>query len=411
MRPHHLILGALGLERAGFYSFLALYTLYRQAIGDTVEQASMAVGVAVAAVYGSTFLGGWTGRRWGFKAAGGAGLIGLVIAYALLAAGVPDLLAMVALALSIGMFKPTPVVMIGKLTSGMSLEEQDAAMTRLYVAVNIGGCCGPLLAGAVVGNWGLAFAMSSAMCAASAVLWSMARDEPPIDEIVARTTIGSVRIVAEADVRVRSRSFRVILGMCAVALIFYAGYNAFFGSVTHWIKDGVNRTAWGVEVPVPWFNAENGAIIVALGLIWPKLMSGWKISSRFLVAMVLSAISFGVLIYWSGRHVAPAWVAVMVVAIQTVAEIALSPLGLSRVQSLAPSGSAGMMTACWYLSTSMGGALSGVMSFSALTALLVVGAVMTVMMRYLGILDYDPRTETDMSMDGARTLARSPGKT
>jgi dipeptide/tripeptide permease len=140
-------------------------------------------------------------------------------------------------------------------------------------------------------------------------------------------------------------------------------------------------------------------------------MAGWKISTRFTLAIATSLLSFCILIAWSGHQIAPTWVAISVVALQTLAEIALSPLGLSRIQSLSPAGMTGVMTAMWYLSTSAGGALSGALSFAGLACLLALGLAMTLMMRWFGVLDYDPTTETEISDAGNKTLARSPGDT
>lgn len=410
MQSFYLILGALALERSGFYSFLALYALYRQAMGDTVEAASAAVGWVMASVYGLTFLGGLAGRRWGFKAAGAVGLAGLVVAYGLLARQIEPILSIGVLAVAIGLFKPTPVVMIGQITADLSQKERDIAMIRLYVAVNVGGFLGPFVAGMLVGSWSLAFGLSAAMSAASLVLWLFVKSRVSVDELIAKATTSSFK-----DAKIASptdwRAMAVIGCMCVAAVTFYAGYNAFFGSVEHWIKDGVNRTVGGKEIPVPWFNAENGALIVIQGLLWPSLMAGWKISTRFVLAIATSLLSFCLLIAWNGHHIAPAWVAFFVVALQTAAEIALSPLGLSRIQSLSPLGMTGIMTAMWYLSTSAGGALSGVLSFVGLACLLVFGLVMTLTMRWFGVLDYDPTTDTEMSDAGKSTLARSPGET
>ena len=410
MQSFYLILGALALERSGFYSFLALYALYRQAMGDTVEAAAAAVGWVMAAVYGLTFLGGLAGRRWGFKVTGAVGLAGLVVAYGLLARQVEPILSIGVLAVAIGLFKPMPVVMIGQITADLSQKERDIAMIRLYVAVNVGGFSGPFVAGMLVGSWSLAFGLSAAMSAASLVLWLFVKNRVSVDELIAKATTSSFK-----DAKIASttdwRAMAVIGCMCVVAVTFYAGYNAFFGSVEHWIKDGVDRTVRGKEIPVPWFNAENGALIVIQGLLWPSLMAGWRISTRFILAIAISLLSFCLLIAWSGHHVAPAWVAFFVVALQTVAEIALSPLGLSRIQSLSPLGMTGIMTATWYLSTSAGGALSGALSFVGLACLLVFGLAMTLAMRWFGVLDYDPTTGTEMSDAGKSTLARSPGET
>jgi proton-dependent oligopeptide transporter, POT family len=137
----------------------------------------------------------------------------------------------------------------------------------------------------------------------------------------------------------------------------------------------VDRDLGGWEFPVGWFQSVNPAAIVLLApgvaLAW-----GWmsrkniepSIPRKFGLGLLGNALAFLVLMYALKNLVVdgqiPFWPLVLVYVLQTVAELCLSPIGLSMVTKLAPSKVVGLAMGGWFLSTAIGNNLSGIFAGS-----------------------------------------------
>ncbi len=384
----HPLLGAIVLERWAFYGFLAIYALYRLAHGNDSTAAAKAVADVLALVYGSTFLGGLLGQRLGFRwtALAGTGLLG--VAYVALAVGCPTWAWGGLLTLGIGLFKPSIPILVSRLHAGGDQLIRDAAMSRFYGAVNVGGFLGPLVAGALAGR-GL-FAWAFGLSGAAAWLAGVTLVVLAWPELEERTVAAEAFALSPAQVLSDltpspPSSYRwrwaAIASLCLLAVAFWTGYNSFFGTVEAWIESTVDRHVLGYLVPTAWFNAENGLVILLAAALVPGWMGRWSMWQRVALALMLSATAFAVLAYLgTGPHPA-AYVPFLAVLLESVGELAVSPLGLSRVTSLAPPRWVGACTAAWYLSTSVGAWLSGRLTgFGTMVALSLVAAGATVAM-------------------------------
>jgi POT family proton-dependent oligopeptide transporter len=137
----------------------------------------------------------------------------------------------------------------------------------------------------------------------------------------------------------------------------------------------VDRDFGGWEFPVGWFQSVNPLAIVLLApvvaLIW-----GWmarrniepSIPRKFGLGLLGNALAFLVLMYALTNLVVdgqiPFWPLVLVYVLQTLAELSLSPIGLSMVTKLAPSKVVGLAMGGWFLSTAIGNNLSGIFAGS-----------------------------------------------
>jgi POT family proton-dependent oligopeptide transporter len=87
-----------------------------------------------------------------------------------------------------------------------------------------------------------------------------------------------------------------------------------------------------------------------------------RTSVKFAAAMLLIGGSFGLmglLSRWTdGGAMVTVWWLALVYLVQTLAELCLSPVGLSVTTQLAPALFAGQMLGLWFLATSVGNALN-----------------------------------------------------
>ena len=157
------------------------------------------------------------------------------------------------------------------------------------------------------------------------------------------------------------------------AAIFWAAFEQAPTSLNLFARDFTNRTVLGWEIPAIWFQSVNSALIVILApvfaSIWLALSRrGANLSSptKFSLGLLFAGIGFALMIpaanYVVGSggslKVAPWWL-VFSYLFQTVGELCLSPVGLSSMTKLSPRKYVGQMMGIWFLATSVGNLIAG----------------------------------------------------
>jgi proton-dependent oligopeptide transporter, POT family len=157
------------------------------------------------------------------------------------------------------------------------------------------------------------------------------------------------------------------------AAIFWAAFEQAPTSLNLFARDFTNRTVLGWEIPAIWFQSVNSALIVILApvfaSIWLALSRrGANLSSptKFSLGLLFAGLGFALMIpaanYVVGSggslKVAPWWL-VFSYLFQTVGELCLSPVGLSSMTKLSPRKYVGQMMGIWFLATSVGNLIAG----------------------------------------------------
>jgi POT family proton-dependent oligopeptide transporter len=163
-----------------------------------------------------------------------------------------------------------------------------------------------------------------------------------------------------------------------IAMIpLYVGAIGFFGifeqAPTTLNTFAINYTAddlGGMTIPKAWYQSVNGFFIVALAplfaYIWIRLAKVNKEPTsvnKFAIGMVVLALSFVVMLpslpdVGAGIKVSPMYL-ITLYFLYTVAELCISPVGLSSMSKLAPQRLAGMVMGTWFLGTAIGIYLAG----------------------------------------------------
>ena len=123
------------------------------------------------------------------------------------------------------------------------------------------------------------------------------------------------------------------------------------------------------EVPASWFGVLNAFFIVILAPLFSKLWEDhWSPSTpvKFGLGLVLLGLGFGVLAYGSagipsGAKTASISMMFLIAAywLHTMAELCISPVGLSLISKLSPPRLLGMMFGIWFLMTAIANKLAG----------------------------------------------------
>ena len=131
-------------ERFGFYSMIAMFTLYlrddKRGFGWTADDATKLLATYLTFVYASPLVGGWIAdKKLGYRTSVLIGGLIFMIGYALftIRSETAVYAALVCLVVGNGFFKPNVSAMVGHLyTDGSPLK--DSAYNIFYMGINIG---------------------------------------------------------------------------------------------------------------------------------------------------------------------------------------------------------------------------------------------------------------------------------
>jgi POT family proton-dependent oligopeptide transporter len=166
----------------------------------------------------------------------------------------------------------------------------------------------------------------------------------------------------------------VVIGILFVfASIFWAAFEQAPTSLNLFARDFTQRTYFGWQIPAVWFQIVNSIFIVAFApvfaAIWLALgKRGSNPSSpvKFSLGLLFAGLGFAIMIPAANLvvgsagalKVSPMWLVISYL-LQTIGELCLSPVGLSTMTKLSPRKYVGQMMGIWFLATSVGNLIAG----------------------------------------------------
>jgi proton-dependent oligopeptide transporter, POT family len=166
----------------------------------------------------------------------------------------------------------------------------------------------------------------------------------------------------------------VIVVLFLFAAIFWSAFEQAPSSLNLFAKDFTDRVIFGYEVPFEWLQVVNSFFVVALAPVFAWLWitldkRGMAPSSpaKFAAGLFFAGLGFLIMVppvkavVASGGvlKVSMIWLTVSYI-LQTLGELSLSPVGLSSMTKLAPKKFAGQMMGVWFLATSLGNLIAGI---------------------------------------------------
>ncbi len=321
-----------------------------------------------------------------------------------------------------GLFKPNISSMVGALyPPGDS--RRDRGFTIFYMGINAGAFFAPLLTGwaanALMGgtaekpNYVVVFATAGIGMLVSLVWFTLGRGglrsvgrTPPgregfmpvvvvvvgglllvpllylllsrnelLDYILWALFVGCCGMLLNAGFRsdrVQRDKIFALLILFVSNILFWMFFEQAGSSFSFLAESIVDRKLFGSwEFPIGWFQSVNPAAIVVLA---PLVAVGWaaldrrqlepSIPRKFALGLVGNALGFLVLMFAlkslvDARNMIPFWPLAACYLVQTVAELCLSPIGLSMVTKLAPPAMVGATMGAWFMSIALGNKLAG----------------------------------------------------
>jgi POT family proton-dependent oligopeptide transporter len=155
------------------------------------------------------------------------------------------------------------------------------------------------------------------------------------------------------------------------SIVFWMGFEQSGGTLNLFADEHTNRTILGRDIPASVFQAINPVFIISLApvfaILWTYLARHRfplpSVTKQGLGLMMLAA-AFGVMyLATEGAKSGPVspWWLISVYFIFTVAELFVSPIGLSLVNKLAHPRVASLMMAFWFVCTAAANYLAGIM--------------------------------------------------
>ncbi len=185
---------------------------------------------------------------------------------------------------------------------------------------------------------------------------------------IALFTILHKYIARDDDERRRVRAMMVLFLGC---LSFFGLFEQAGSTMSLFAEEKVHRTVLGIDFPSSYYQFINAAFVVMLaplfGWLWIRLAKQHREPTsvtKFSIGMAIAAASFMVMLpavlgpVADGGKVSGLYLFAFYL-VSTMAELCLSPVGLSTMNKLAPARLASFVMGIWFLATAVGYYIAG----------------------------------------------------
>jgi POT family proton-dependent oligopeptide transporter len=389
-------------ERFSYYGMRGLLILYltkslvEGGLGFSDSDAGLLYGLYTGLVYFTPIIGGWLadnylGQR---KAIILGGILMMFGQFALASqASLPALYTgLTLLILGNGLFKPNISTIVGKLYE-QGDPRKDAAFTIFYMGINLGAFLAPLVCGYFSDDL---FATKQIVDGKETILgfgyrygFLAAGVGMLLGQItfmaLAQKYLGDIGKLVKKEHRDESQygsltkeekhRVSVIFILMLFVIFFWAGFEQAGSTLSLYTDRYIDRHIGDFEIPTPWFQSLNPALIVLLAplftVLWVALGKVNKEPStpvKMAFGMILLGVGFlfmvGAVMERGGDvedvsiKAGLIWL-VMTYIFHTMGELCLSPVGLSMVTKMAPLKYASLLMGVWFIANFIANFLSG----------------------------------------------------
>jgi proton-dependent oligopeptide transporter, POT family len=339
---------------------------------DVQPLSSQIYGFYTALVYLTPIFGGLLADRvLGQRRTVIIGAILMAIGHFMMAVEQLFLLALLALILGNGAFKPNISTQVAGLYAPGD-RRRDRAYSIFYVGINVGAFLAPLICGTLgeQAGWHYGFAAAGIGMLIGLSIYLYATPLLPPDELQKAKAAYAERRPLDRN---EWRAIIAILILFVPTALFWATYEQGGNTIVLWADANTDRSiaffGFTVEIPTTWFLAFNPFMIFAFTpfvvALWSRQAArGTGPSTITKMALGCFGVALSYLIMagagWhaGGGKASWLWLFGYFVVI-TVGELYLSPVGLSLVTKIAPARILSMMMGVWLATSFVGGFLAG----------------------------------------------------
>lgn len=367
-------------ERFSYYGMRALLILYmvkppsEGGLGFSTERGTSIYGWYTFSVYALSILGGVIADKYlGLYRSVFIG--GVIIACGHFSMAFPStqmfFVGLILIALGTGLLKPNVSSMVGTLYEKGDTR-RDAGFSLFYMGINLGAFIAPLICGPLGErvNWHYGFAAAGIGMTFGLVQFALGRK--PLIEAQQRAVRNEAEAARVAGGKLTPEEWRriVVIGILFLfSIVFWMVYEQAGSSLNLFADRYSNRSFFGLDIPASVFQSIPALFVLILAPVFAWLwtaMAGREPSSPAKFALGLIVIGAGTLLLVPASRLAQSqgikvsvnWL-IAVYFFHTIAELCLSPVGLSVVTKLAPARLVGSMMGVWFLSLAFGNKAAG----------------------------------------------------
>ena len=366
-------------ERFGFYSLLWLLTLYMGHEFGWTTLKGWYYGVFIWAVFAFNFAGGWIADRFiGQIKAIKIGAMMMIAGYGLVALSSarskwPFTAGLVLVAIGTGFFKGNISVIVGNLYTKENEALKDAGYNIYYMGINIGALLASIVISYVFKNYNYSFWAAAAGMVIALITFSASGEIVRHADTKYRGAHPRAAVSTTAVVMPESEMVQRVVTLVTlflIAILFWICYYQNGSALTYFADQSTRKT-----FPPQFYSFFNCLCIIGLTLtILPfykmlsKIGKEPSTAGKIFYGMIIMAVSMIVMMFAAlaggnrnANGVSSMWL-ISTYVVVSLAEILISPMGLSFVSKVAPPELQGAMMGAWFFATGLGGFIAGLFS-------------------------------------------------
>lgn len=382
----YLLFATEAWERFSYYGMRAILVLYLTAtaasggLGVDKATALSLYGTFTSAVYITPMIGGYlTDRYLGRRLAITLG--GVIMAVGNFSIFLHQSMAALYIGLALliignGFFKPNISTLVGDLYEEND-PRRDGAFTIFYMGINVGAFFAPLVVGLMSYKYGFLTA-AIGMIVGQVLFNTLAKRYlgdlglKPTRKIQQEKTHTTKAPLTKQE---KMRTLAIVI-LAFVTIAFWTAFEQAGSSLTLYTQEHIDRHIGSFTVPTEWFQSLNAMFIVLLApimsIVWYKLgkskRGDFKTPTKMGMGLITVGLGFLVLVSAvlqtgnSSELKVNLLFMVFTYFLHTLAELMISPVGLSMVSRLAPLKLASLLMGVWMASSAVANKLAGVLA-------------------------------------------------
>ncbi|MCY8231171.1 peptide MFS transporter [Priestia endophytica] len=382
----YLLFATEAWERFSYYGMRAILVLYLTAtaasggLGVDKATALSLYGTFTSAVYITPMIGGYlTDRYLGRRLAITLG--GIIMAVGNFSIFLHQSMAALYIGLALliignGFFKPNISTLVGDLYEEND-PRRDGAFTIFYMGINVGAFFAPLVVGLMSYKYGFLTA-AIGMIVGQVLFNTLAKRYlgdlglKPTRKIQQEKTHTTKAPLTKQE---KMRTLAIVI-LAFVTIAFWTAFEQAGSSLTLYTQEHIDRHIGSFTVPTEWFQSLNAMFIVLLApimsIVWYKLgkskRGDFKTPTKMGMGLITVGLGFLVLVSAvlqtgnSSELKVNLLFMVFTYFLHTLAELMISPVGLSMVSRLAPLKLASLLMGVWMASSAVANKLAGVLA-------------------------------------------------
>lgn len=277
--------------------------------------------------------------------------------------------------LGVGMLKPNISTMVGGLYKQGDLR-RDKGFTIFYIGINIGAFLSAIIVGAVGETYGWHYGFGLAgigmLFGLMVYIWGQKHLEHVGNFLGKSENEEEKALLNKPLTKIEKDRMIVLLISFLIIIVFWGAFEQAGGLLNIYANEKIDRSIFGWEMPVTWFQSFNALFIIVFGTsvaaFWAnRKLKGKETSTLLKMGIGTIIMGLGFLLMVGASKEASAmefgtasfWWLTFAYLLHTIGELCASPTALSFITKLAPVKYASIMMGVYFAATGFGNKLAG----------------------------------------------------